>query len=187
MEFPAATLNLNFAIKYFSDSQAKWVDTQVTQMVPDGSIELQCKQGQFMHLGAFDGKLKLKNDKPIPDDFLKTLQSHPSARPTPATTGSVGTSIYSTRGKPELKRTRTGIQVEQVAPLQFSLTADSVAAVPPGFLPGGIPGLAQGSIPSFPGADAPQDAHGGDVDTAAFDPWAGAAANRFGAPAHADH
>jgi hypothetical protein len=76
-----ATLNVKFPLKYYSDSQGKWVDTQVVQVATDGSIEVLCKPGVFQHIQNIRHKLKLKNNAPIPDEFLVALQSHPSALP----------------------------------------------------------------------------------------------------------
>ena len=78
-----ATLNTNFPVKYYSDSQAKRIDTHVSQVATDGSIEVHCKLGMFQHIGNISQKLKLMCGKPIPEEFLTVLQSHHSAKVAP--------------------------------------------------------------------------------------------------------
>ena len=186
-----ATWKVNYPVEYHSTTLGKWTPTHIRQIAEDGGLELACKEGQFFTLRTIGGALRLPDGAPIPPNFIdaiwdnirlreadqhvRDVSGQPSARPTPATGGTQSTSIFSTPGKPELKRTRT----EQAAPLQVSLTADAVAAAPLGLLPGGIPGVPLGSTQSFPGTDAPEvaDAGGG---TAAFDPWKTAAVERGG-------
>ena len=50
-----ATLAVKFPIKYYSDSQAKWVDAEVCQIATDGSIDLNCKPGVFQHIQTLNG------------------------------------------------------------------------------------------------------------------------------------
>ena len=130
-----ATLNVNYPVKYLSESMGKWVDTHVSQVATDGSIEVHCKPGLFQHIHNFNGKLKLKNDQPLPDDFVRVLQSHPTVARTRAPEP-LGTqaSIHSTPNNHDQKRTRT--DTGGVLPLQFSMTADAVPALPPGIASG---------------------------------------------------
>ena len=48
-----ATLIVKYPIEYFGESQAKWVDTRVTQFAIDQSIELHCSITENIHMAKF--------------------------------------------------------------------------------------------------------------------------------------